>query len=80
MTNAEKEILEYGNKILETNSDDFDRKYPYYFQHTERCIEVPWLASRLNRYNIDTVLDVGFTFASHDYLRFLLNWRKRGGA
>ena len=76
MTKAEKEIYEYGNKILKTGSDSFDWNYPYQYQHTERCIEVPWLASMLNKYKIKSLLDVGFTFASHDYLRLLLDWAK----
>lgn len=74
MTEAEKEIYEYSNEILKAGSNNFDYDYLYKFQHTERCIEVPWFASRLNKYKIESLLDVGFTFASHDYLRLLLNW------
>ncbi|MCH5256103.1 MAG: hypothetical protein J1D87_02375 [Lachnospiraceae bacterium] len=74
MTEAEREIYERGIEILRTGSDDFDVDYLYKFEHTERCIEVPWFASRLNKYNIESLLDVGFTFASHDYLRLILDW------
>lgn len=33
----------------------------------------------MNKYKIESLLDIGFTFASHDYLRLLLNWGERVG-
>lgn len=78
MTEAEKEIYEYSNAILSSGQSEFDYKWDYKFEHTERCIEVPWLATMLNKYKIQSLLDVGFTFASHDYLRLILNWYKAG--
>lgn len=76
MTEAEKEIYEYSNKILQTGECEFVCNYSYNNIHTERCVEVPWFAAKLNKYNIQSLLDVGFTFASHDYLKLLLDWKK----
>lgn len=76
MTEAEKEIYEYSNNILQAGESEFVCNYPYKNTHTERCIEVPWFAAKLNKYKVQSLLDVGFTFASHDYLRLLLNWKK----
>lgn len=79
MTELEREIYEYSHEILKMGNDSFNSACPHQFEHTERCIEVPWLASRLNKYKIGSLLDIGFTFASHDYLRMILDWGKEKG-
>lgn len=43
---------------------------------TERCVEVPWLAEVLRKNHIKSLLDVGLTFASHEYLRLILDFAK----
>lgn len=75
MTREEQEIYEYGKEILDMGISEFAGDHLYKFKHTERCIEVPWFACGLNKYKIASLLDVGFTFASHDYLRLLLDWK-----
>lgn len=79
MTELEREIYEYSHEILDMGKDSFNNAFPYQFEHTERCIEVPWLASRLNKFKIGSLLDIGFTFASHDYLRMILDWGRAKG-
>lgn len=74
MNAAEKEIYEYAVKLLKSGEGTFRIAYPYTMKHTERCIEVPWVAANLNKYKIKSLLDVGFTFASHDYLRLILDF------
>ncbi len=73
MNKEEKEIYEYAAQILRNERDiDFSHKWNY--KHTERCIEVPWVARCLNNYEVKSLLDIGFTFASHDYLRLILDF------
>ena len=77
MNKSEREIYEYASRILNGEKLQEGESYPFTFSHTERCIEVPWIASKLNSYNVGSLLDIGFTFASHDYLRLLLDWKKK---
>lgn len=77
MNNKEKEIYLYASKLMEDNCKNYESRYVFNNLYTERCIEVPWLVCNLNKYLPDTLLDIGFTFASHDYLRILLDYSKK---
>lgn len=78
MTDREKEIYEYAKQIFDEKKESFDTyQYQCLGNYTERCVELPWVATCINKYNINSILDVGFTFASHDYLRFMLDYSKK---
>ena len=76
MNIQEQEIYEYAKRIAESKSDYFDSNHRYQYKHTERCIEVPLFASYINKFNIKSLLDIGFTFASLDYLRMILDFAR----
>lgn len=75
MTNKEYEIYSYSAEVFCGNLKyDGDKKWSA--EYTERCVEVPWVASCLRNYKVNELLDIGFTFASHDYLRIMLDYAK----
>ncbi len=77
MNNEEQEIYDYAKGLFEKHETKFTPNTDWKYEHTERCIEVPWFACKLNEFNIHSLLDIGFTFASHDYLRLILDYSKK---
>lgn len=71
MNDKEKEIFNFVKKIIENKSLSFDSNN-FELIHSERCIEIPWVASRLLSNNINNLVDVGFSMASLDYMETLL--------
>jgi len=66
---SSKEIL-FGEKQL-SFSDHFGKGF------SERCIETPWVAMHLR--GCQKLLDIGFTFASFEYLGLLLAFKQKLG-
>jgi hypothetical protein len=77
MNLKEKEILEYTLKIVKDKQKNF-YKANYANSHSERCIEIPWIGSRLELFKIKSLLDVGFSLASLDYMGLLLHFKRLG--
>jgi SAM-dependent methyltransferase len=75
ITNKQKVILDLSKKILAGEKlPDFTNYFGKGF--SERRVEVPWVAQKIK--NAKTVLDIGFTFASLEYLGLLLYLKKVG--
>lgn len=74
MNEKENEIFEFTKKVIDTKSNKFD-KNEFKFIHSERCIEIPWVGSLLVNNNIKSLIDIGFSMASLDYMGTLLYFR-----
>lgn len=72
MNNKEKEIFDFVKTIIKEKKLDFN-KQNFEYVHSERCIEIPWVVSRLVSNNIKDLVDVGFSMASLDYMGTLLH-------
>jgi hypothetical protein len=77
MNQHEKEIFDFSISIFKENNSNFFNEN-FKLSHSERCIEIPWISSRLAKYKASNLLDIGFTMASLDYLNFLIFLRKNG--
>lgn len=77
MNQNEKEILEISKKIFDYADNNY-LKNQILKKNSERCIEVPWFADKIRKYDIKSLLDVGFSMSSHDYLGLLLYMKKKG--
>lgn len=71
MNNKEKEIFDFVKTIIKEKRLDFNSDN-FQYSHSERCIEIPWAASRLIANNVKNLVDVGFSMASLDYMGTLL--------
>ncbi len=78
MDKEAKKVLEYSKKILSGKENHSFSKY-LGKNFSERSIETPWVASTINKYNIKSILDIGFTMSSLDYLGLLLELNKKYG-
>lgn len=72
LSESHKATLNYGLEILtgsrkHTFQDSFRR------EESPRCIEVPWVAAQIVEQDCRSLLDIGFSLASPDYLGVLLN-------
>ena len=72
LTENYKAILNYGLEILKgskkhTFHESFRR------EQSPRCIEVPWVAAQIVKHDCRSLLDIGISLASPDYLGVLLN-------
>jgi hypothetical protein len=77
VNNKESEILNYALQIIKDKRDFFLGEN-FEYAHSERCIEVPWVALKLTQHKVRSLLDVGFTMASLDYMGLLLHLKKGG--
>lgn len=77
MNTCEKEIFNFTQKIIEEKNNNF-YKNDYENIHSERCVEIPWIGLRLAQNEIKTLLDVGFSMASLDYMSLLLYFKRQG--
>ncbi len=69
-------VLDYSKQIL-SGEKKLDLSVPFGREYTERCVETPWAAEHLK--GVKTLLDIGFTFASPEYLGLLLELKDRYG-
>lgn len=77
MNKKETEILNYALQIIKEEGNCFFGSN-FKYSHSERCIEVPWVALRLVQHKVRSLLDVGFTMASLDYMGLLMHLKKEG--
>lgn len=64
-------ILNYCKKILSNEESHSFSKFLGY-NLSERSIETPWVAQIIKEYEIKSILDIGFSLSSLDYLGLLL--------
>lgn len=74
ITEEHQSILAYSKQVLSGEKKlDFSR--PVGKGYTERCIETPWVAHLVK--DVKILLDIGFTFASPEYLGLLLELKDK---
>lgn len=81
MVNLGKEvttILNYCKKILLNEENHSFSKFLGY-KLSERSIETPWVAQIIKEYKIKSILDIGFSLSSLDYLGLLLELKNNYG-
>lgn len=77
MNQKEQEIYDHSLSLLKSQNPAFlDPNYKY--SHSERCVEVPWFASRITQETCDSLLDIGFSLASADYMALLMHLQNEG--
>jgi len=75
MEREAEEILNHCKKILSGEEEHTFQKV-FGKNYSERSIETPWVASRIKNYKFRTILDIGFSMSSLDYLGLLLELQK----
>lgn len=72
----QKKILDRAKNIL-SGKEKLVFRGPFCKGISERCIETPWAAQHLK--GVQSILDIGFTFASAEYLGLLLELKDKYG-
>ena len=71
-------LFEYCNNIF-TGSTKHLFSDSFMKSRSARCIEIPWVISLMNKYNIGSLLDVGISLGDVDYIRFLMVLKNKYG-
>ena len=60
MNKKEQEIFDFTMTLMSQKNKIFI-KDDYEFQHSERCVEIPWVGYHFAKNNYKNVLDIGFS-------------------
>jgi len=76
MDNLSKQILEFSKNIMNCSIKHSFKK-PFENTTSARCIEVPWVASQIRKLKCNSILDIGFSLSSLDYLGLLIELKRK---
>ncbi len=78
MNGKVEELLAFCDQIISGSENDFLRLSTHSEGHSERVIETSWAVAFMSQFESASLLDVGFTMGSMDYLGALLSLEDAG--